>query len=395
MASTLEAPTRPSGLRIAAHWLWKELRVALAISLGAALFVWVIFDNAFVDVLVFSLCISFAIQALVEAGRHGLTRLRQRFSLPAPQRLGDDRPWPGWAWMGPWILMSSVVGFVAGSWLAEVLLDLPHTHGPLAGNPRSLFLLLAMCVSIAGVTTYYHAMRGKVAAIEARAQAAQRAAAENQLRLLQSQLEPHMLFNTLANLRVLVASDPARAQAMLDRLISFLRSTLTASRSATHALADEFARVDDYLALMQVRMGPRLAVRLDLPRELAALPVPPLLLQPLVENAIKHGLEPQVAGGRIDISARREGDRLVLEVRDDGVGAAAPAPAPTPDGQGTGFGLLQVRERLAATFGGRARLSLQAAADGRGMRAAVELPLDTAVDMAVDGQHAALHHPGP
>ena len=89
--------------------------------------------------------------------------------------------------------------------------------------------------------------------------AAERSAAEAQLKLLQSQLEPHMLFNTLANLRVLIGTDPARAQAMLDRLIAFLRATLTASRSGSHALADEFDRLGDYLALMAVRMGPRLA----------------------------------------------------------------------------------------------------------------------------------------
>jgi hypothetical protein len=93
----------------------------------------------------------------------------------------------------------------------------------------------------------------RLASARAAAEAAQRQAAEHQLRLLQSQLEPHMLFNTLANLRVLIALDPPRAQAMLDRLIAFLRSTLQASRAGTHTLADEFARLDDYLGLMAVR----------------------------------------------------------------------------------------------------------------------------------------------
>src|SRR6185312_14350513 len=139
---------------------------------------------------------------------------------------------------------------------------------------------------------------------QARVQRAQVAAAAHEatlarLDMLQSQLEPHMLFNTLANLRALIAADPPRAQEMLDHLIAFLRATLAASRQPEHPLSDEFARIDDYLALMRVRMGDRLRTSAALPPDLAALPVPPLLLQPLVENAIKHGLEPQRGPGEL------------------------------------------------------------------------------------------------
>src|SRR2546428_7082195 len=129
-----------------------------------------------------------------------------------------------------------------------------------------------------------------MAGMEPNEKAAKHSAAESKLKLLESKLEPHMLFNTLANLGVLIGTDPPRAQAMLDRLIAFLRATLEASRSGSHPLAAEFARIADYLELMQVRMGARLRSRLELPDDLAALPVPPLLLQPLVENAIQHGL---------------------------------------------------------------------------------------------------------
>jgi sensor histidine kinase YesM len=199
-----------------------------------------------------------------------------------------------------------------------------------------------------------------------------RQAREAELRALQSQLEPHMLFNTLANLRVLIGLDPPRAQAMLDRLIAHLRATLNASRRATQPLEAEFAHLDDYLALMAVRMGPRLAVRLDLPAELAAQPVPPLLLQPLVENAIKHGLEPKVEGGRIEVRARREGGVLHLSVRDTGVGPGAP-----PAAGGSAFGLEQVRTRLATLYGSRATLTLRPAADAEGgALATLTLPLE-------------------
>jgi sensor histidine kinase YesM len=122
---------------------------------------------------------------------------------------------------------------------------------------------------------------------------------------------------------------------------------------------------------MAVRMGARLTVRIELPAALRDLPVPPLLLQPLVENAIRHGLEPKVDGGRIEISARREGDALLLEVRDTGGGLSADHP-----GDGSRFGLRQVRERLAALYGERASLTLQAAGDDQGgVLARIRLPL--------------------
>jgi LytS/YehU family sensor histidine kinase len=155
---------------------------------------------------------------------------------------------------------------------------------------------------------------------------------------------------------------------MLDRLIAFLRATLEASRAGAHPLAAEFARLADYLAQIQVRMGPRVTARFDLPEALAALPVPPLLLQPLVENAIRHGLEPKLEGGLVEVSARRDGARLLLEVRDSGVGLGAAAV------EGTRFGLAQVRERLAALYGDAARLELVPAAGG-GTCARIELPI--------------------
>ena len=208
--------------------------------------------------------------------------------------------------------------------------------------------------------------------MQSQAQAALRVAAENQLKLLESQLEPHMLFNTLANLRVLIRLDPARAEAMLDRLIAFLRATLVASQTGAHSLTAEFARIDDYLALMQVRMGPRLRTRLDLPPELANLTLPPMLLQPLVENAIKHGLEPKLEGGRIDVIARRQGDVLLLTVRDTGIGLAQTGSA----ADGTRFGMRQVRERLATLYGDAAALTLAPATDPEGgAEAAIRMPV--------------------
>jgi LytS/YehU family sensor histidine kinase len=139
---------------------------------------------------------------------------------------------------------------------------------------------------------------------------------------------------------------------MLDHLIAYLRATLGASRQTQHALQNEFDRVRDYLEIMAVRMGPRLTFSLDLPQALAANPVPTLLLQPLVENAVLHGLEPKIEGGSIRVMARCSGGQLVLEVQDTGCGLHEDGASPS------GFGLVQVRERLASHYGPQAALTL-------------------------------------
>ena len=177
-----------------------------------------------------------------------------------------------------------------------------------------------------------------------------------------------MLFNTLATLRALIGVDPPAAQHMLDRLNAYLRATLNASRHTAHPLSAEFARLDDYLNLMALRMGPRLQVSLDLPEDLRDVPVPPLLLQPLVENAIQHGLEPRVDGGQLRVRAWVEGDHLQLEVADTGVGFAPDEVRPDR------FGLTQVRERIATAYAGSGSVDWQSA-PGTGTRVRIALPM--------------------
>jgi hypothetical protein len=227
-------------------------------------------------------------------------------------------------------------------------------------------LLIASLAGIAG--SYYFYSINKSAYLERKMGEATKHANEARLKLLETQLEPHMLFNTLANLRALIGVDPQRAQGMLDHMIAYLRATLSASRAATHSLQAEFDRLQDYLELMRIRMGPRLAFSLELPAELADQPVPALLLQPLVENSIQHGLEPKVEGGRITVSARREGDELVLEVVDTGIGPSGAAVS------GKGFGMSQVRERLATLHGAAASVDFCAAPQG-GACTSIRLPL--------------------
>ncbi|MBE7420389.1 MAG: histidine kinase [Ideonella sp.] len=358
-AAVTEAPA--STWRRAVRFAWEELRVGLPLCVAAAAFISLLFRESFTGTLIYSLCIGLTIQLLIEAGRHGIAAALRRRD---PQHLPADSGWPGWAWMAPWTAGAAVLGYFAGSRLADWLTGAQRTH-LLTDESHLHALTLILVISLAmafGAVFFFHS-RGRMDSLQAQAEAAQRRAAEAQLMLLQSQLEPHMLFNTLANLRVLIGSDPPRAQAMLDHLIAFLRATLGASRRTLQSLADEFDRVHDYLELMTLRMGPRLTVRSDLPAALRALPVPSLVLQPLVENSIRHGLEPQVAGGRIELAARRDGDALVLSVRDTGVGLGHHRAAAHG---GRRFGLEQVRSRLAALFGARASLTLRDAPDAEG-----------------------------
>ncbi len=354
----LPPPALPRWLA-AAIALLRQLAIGVTVCLIVAIFLSVTFNDPFARVLVFSLCIGLSCQLLIDGGRRLAAGL-----------LAQRDGWPGWHWMLPIVLGGSWAGIQIGYPMAGWILGIA-VRNPGLDRPRLLFTVMAVSLVAALAMIYWSWSRARIAAGEVRAQVAQRAAAENQLKLLESQLEPHMLFNTLANLRVLIALDPPRAQAMLDRLIAFLRATLQASRTGTHTLADEFARLDDYLALMAVRMGPRLAVSFDLPEALRAMPVPPLLLQPLVENSISHGLEPQVAGGRIEVSASTAGADLVLSVRDSGVGVGVSASATSA---GTRFGLEQVRARLATLYGPAATLKLEPAANG-GTLARVTLPL--------------------
>jgi len=276
--------------------------------------------------------------------------------------------WP----KGPWGYLLVAVGVVIGFFTGNLIGD------AWSGAPAFDFLdfrghKLATAVTITVVATvgmcFFFYSLGRSKYLQGQIDLAQRNATEARLKLLETQLEPHMLFNTLANLRVLITIDPPRAVAMLDRLNSYLRMTLSGSRALSHPLSAEFERLADYLELMSVRMGDRLRYTLELPEALRDTPVPPLLLQPLIENSIRHGLEPKVEGGEIAVRARRDAGRLVIEVSDTGVGLDA-----APPSEGSGFGLEQVRERLATVYGAQGDLLLAPAPAG-GTRATLSLPL--------------------
>ena len=189
--------------------------------------------------------------------------------------------------------------------------------------------------------------------------------AEARLQVLQAQIEPHFLFNTLANVRRLYQTDAARGRSMLDHLMRYLEVALPRMRDSRSTLAGEVTLIESYLEVQRIRMGRRLAFEIDVPVELRPLEVPPMMLLTLVENAIKHGLNPLPEGGSLRVQARRDGGLLCIEVADSGRGFHAIS--------GGGTGLANIRARLATMHGDAASLTL-AENYPRGVTSTLRLP---------------------
>ena len=254
-----------------------------------------------------------------------------------------------------------LVGTFIGYWLAATLLDY-QTMRTAMFSPRGALAVGTVSIIISSVLLLIFIPRARAARIQAafereqaRVAVAERTAALAQLKLLEAQVEPHFLYNTLANIVSLIDSEPATAKRMIERLIALLRGAAGAAGSESTTLSAQIEHLRAYLELMTLRMGGRLAFSVDIPAETAILDVPPLLLQPLVENAIRHGLEPNVDGGSVRISARRDGRALELVVADTGVGFAATR-KPTADG---GLGIANLRARLRALYGAAATLVIE------------------------------------
>jgi LytS/YehU family sensor histidine kinase len=209
--------------------------------------------------------------------------------------------------------------------------------------------------------------------------------ADARLKLMQAQVEPHFLFNTLASVQDLAEGGAPEAAALTQQLITFLRAGLAGLRDDTTTLAREFSMLAAFLTIMKTRMGDRLSFELDLPDALADIALPPAMLISLVENAIKHGLEPALEGGHIRLSARSNGAALTVAVEDTGLGLGAPTAhcsgSDGGDGGAVGVGLANIRERLAAIYGDEATLSVRENLP-RGVIAAISIRTARAADSA-------------
>jgi sensor histidine kinase YesM len=250
-----------------------------------------------------------------------------------------------------------LLGFLFASWFIDVNMRRWFLQ------PSGILSVVSTSLVISTVLGFIFFWRERQATTEAalqrervRVERVEREAILANLRALQAQIEPHFLFNTLANVASLVDPDPAKAKRMLESFIRFLRASLSASRNASTTLADEAVLIAAYLDVLQIRMGARLRYEVDVPADLHAVTLPPMLLQPVVENSITHGLEPKVEGGMVSVRAHRNGAGVVVEITDTGVGFA-----PTTRG---GVGLTNVRDRLRLIYGDRASLAVTDATNG-------------------------------
>jgi signal transduction histidine kinase len=308
----------------------------------------------------FIVCITVAsiIHLLFDAGRRWWAR---------PARVAAWKGWQRTLYFSGVPMLGVLLGWPLGVWLAGA--NVANWMRTASGMNMIVGTLL---VSLLITFMLHHWFAAK-----SREHDAQRRATEAQLRLLQAQIEPHFLFNTLANVQSLMDHDLPKAKQMLASFTDYLRASLGSLRSEQSAVAQELELARNYLELLRGRMEDRLRFSISADEAARAQPLPPLLLQPLVENAVVHGLEPSIDGGSVRVSARVSGGQLVLEVQDDGRGPDTPARPRlgAPGATGAGLALANIRQRLLTRYGPAATLEIQPAQPGTLAR--ITLPLQT------------------
>lgn len=294
----------------------------------------------------------------------GALRLAGRW-LPAPlaERMSDVRDVRAGMALGALALAAIIAGMTIGFTIVPILVGFKlwgmFVSLPAALTKFAVFILFIMAANWAW-------WRARL-----RQQQLQTEVTDARLRLLQGQIEPHLLFNTLANIQSLMDYDPPRAKRMLETFSGYLRASLAQLRQGDSSVDAELDMAQQYLSLLQIRMEERLRFRIDACAQARLARMPALMLQPLVENAIEHGLAPTLDGGSIVVRAVVRAGRLEVRVLDDGAGLAASGKPARP---GSGMALANLRSRLQAQFGADASLSLREREGGPGTEAVLELP---------------------
>ena len=247
-------------------------------------------------------------------------------------------------------------GVLLGLWLASFVIDVGLRGIFTDLNALLSLASISLVISLVLSVIFFWRERGAVADAalareRERSERIGREALSANLRALQAQIEPHFLFNTLANVTSLIDSEPSKAKHMLESFIRFLRASLAATRTESTTIAAEADLIASYLEVLQVRMGPRLCGKIEVDSTLRACTLPPMLLQPIVENAIRHGLEPKLEGGEIRVVVRPEGAQVAIDVIDTGVGFGSATAG--------GFGLTNIRERLKLLYGDAAAFEIR------------------------------------
>ncbi len=364
----MPAAAPPSPVRQARIWSWRRIRFAFLVALPFGLLVSLWSQSPALLWVVRALIVSFI--ALLAFG----------VSEQWPARL------PGW--IARWVLqllavvIAIPIGVAAAHWLS-----LPWG---LQTRPEQLrFLTLCFLgilfgpwIALVAMVRQREAMAHQQAlSFQLERSELQRQALETRLRLLQSQVQPHFLFNTLANIRALVRAASPRAPAVLDSLIAYLRAALPRLDESATTVGQEVELVRAYLELMQMRMPDRLQFSLCADEGARPLRCPPMALLTLVENAVRHGIDPSEEGGRIDVAVTLNDTHCLARVTDTGVGLSH-------DGSAPGTGLSTLRERLHLSFGHEARLSVSGHRP-RGVRAEIEFPAQVHAQPAGPAQKEA------
>lgn len=327
----------------------RVLYVTVTCMVATAMVVW-FFINTYLDLLITALCVGYTSMVLFTiAGNVRQARLPREAMQVLAVIVGS-------------VLGTILAGFVKGRDISSMFTE------RLVGVAISMGLGIGFgCVVVAAVILRAKHARdqARIAQAEAERHQLEKNVLEARLQLMQAQVEPHFLFNTLANVQHLVETDAPSASRMLESLIQYLRAALPQMREGATNLGREVDMARAFLDIHRIRMGTRLDYAIEVPPSLRQRPFPPMMLISLVENAIKHGVDPCCDQGRITIRAIDEGGRLRVSVADTGEGVKPQ--------QGGGVGLTNIRERLKALYGSRANLVLEENAP-RGVVASIEVP---------------------
>jgi sensor histidine kinase YesM len=265
------------------------------------------------------------------------------------------------------VVSGMIVGLQLGPFILRRFFSI--AIGARSNNPYQTVMLALV---FGGAVSYFFYSKARLKAVREAAEqerinrlSSEKEALEAKLRLLQAQIEPHFLFNTLSNVLSLIDTEPAKGKSMLTDLIHYLRTSLSRTLPETTTLGQEMDMIEAYLNIQKIRMDERLNFTIELPDALRNHPFPPMLLQPLVENAIKHGLEPKIDGGTVTIKTIEKDNSIKIDVIDTGIGLSTY--------QKNGVGIGNVKERLQLLYGEKGRLTLEENRPS-GVRAIIEAP---------------------
>lgn len=350
-----QQPSLPPTLLVDCKFTWKKLLIFLAFGMFAACFLYVFgFGATFIETLLFCGCASLP----------GLVLIIAANLLPKPTST-----------IVALLKLSTLL--CLGSLIGALIFVMLHGGAPLSifGQQSNIVLKMLFLNAFCGTSIVFFFKSGERIAEAKRLIAEERLinlnmktmAVEMELKLLQAQIEPHFLFNTLSNVISLIDSQPDKATAMLNHFCNFLRASLHIARDSSVPLAQEIDLIRNYLDIQKIRMGERLDYRIGLPSELLEKRLPPLLIQPLVENSIKHGLEPKLEGGRLTITGELTAGLAKIAVSDSGTGI-------TENALGNGVGLENLRQRIQMFSHSRGRLILEENMPC-GVQAMIEVPV--------------------